>query len=175
MSRKFILPRKIKLTAHGQSNVFVKGPRERETHVLMKIFLWALYLPQYDDLTVEVRVGDRYKPDVVSIDEAGALKDVNGRFRFWGESGQVGEDKIFSLARRFPGTHFAIAKWEKNLQPLEQLVREAVAGRERTAPFDLLRFESGDAERFIDEAGNVHVAHEDLSWWVRVHPETDHA
>lgn len=171
MSDKFHLPRKIKLTAHGQSNVFVRGRKERDVHVLMKAFLWCLYLPEYDNLTVEVRVGDRYKPDVVSVDESAALKDVNGRFRFWGESGRVGEDKIFSLARRFPGTHFAIAKWETNLKPLEKMVREAIADRSRTAPFDLLRFQAGDAERFIDTKGNLHLQHSDLSHWIRIHPE----
>ncbi|MEO1666553.1 MAG: hypothetical protein AAFU54_18095 [Chloroflexota bacterium] len=168
---KFILPRKIKLTAHGQSNVFTKGPIERAEHVLMKAFIWALYLPQYPDLTVEVRVGDRYKPDVVAVDEALAIKDANGAFTFWGESGRVGEDKIFSLAKRFPSTHFVIAKWEKNLRPLEKMVREAVNARERIAPFDLLRFEDADADRFIDERGNVTLTHDDLSDWIRIMPD----
>lgn len=171
MPDKFILPRKLRLTAHGQRNVFTRGRNERETHVIMKAFIWALYLPTYPDLTVEVHVGDRYKPDVVSIDETAAIKDANGKFRFWGESGRVGEDKIFSLARRFPDTHFAIAKWEKNLKPLEQMVREAVSVRERSAPFDLLRFESGDAERFIDEKGNVTLTHDALSQWMRISPD----
>lgn len=173
MTRKFKLSRKMKLTAHGQHNVFTLGAREREVHVLMKIFLWALYLPDYPNLSVEVRVGDRYKPDVVAVDETAAIKDVNGRFLFWGESGRVGHDKIFSLARRFPDTHFAIAKWETNLRPLEKTVREAVAGRGRSAPFDLLRFQAGDAERFIDAAGAVALTHADLSAWVRVLPEAD--
>jgi hypothetical protein len=168
MGNKFILPRKIKLTAHGQSMVFSKGPIERESHVLMKVFIWALYLPRYPDLTIEVRVGDRYKPDVVAVDEQQALKNINGAILFWGESGRVGRDKIFSLARRFPHTHFAIAKWEKNLAPLEQMVREAVQDQARTAPFDLLRFERGDAERFISAGGAVSLTHADLSRWVRV-------
>lgn len=171
MAGRFILPRKIKLSAHGQHMVFSKGPREREAHVLMKIFVWSLYLPTYEDLSVEVKVGDRYKPDVVSVDEMAAVTNANGRFRFWGESGRVGRDKIFSLAKRFPTTHFAIAKWETNLRPLESTVREAVSARLRTAPFDLLRFQSGDAERFINKEGVVSLTHDDLSDWVRIHPE----
>jgi len=170
MARKFTLSRKVKLTAHGQSNVFSKGRREREVHVLMKIFIWALYLPAYPDLAVEVHVGDRYKPDVVSIDETATVRDLNGRFRFWGESGRVGQDKIFSLARRYPDTHFSIAKWETDLRPLAKTVREAVDARDRTAPFDLLRFQSGDTDRFIDADGLVTLSHEDLSDWVRIAP-----
>ena len=169
MTDKFVLPRKIKLTAHGHSNVFSKGGTERDVHVLMKIFIWALYLPQYPDLTVEVRVGDRYKPDVVSVDEVAGIKDANGRFRFWGESGRVGEDKIESLIKRFPETHIVIAKWEKNLVPLEKMVRAAVTNQ-RTAPIDLLRFQDGDAERFIGGAGTVTLTHADLSAWVRIEP-----
>lgn len=168
--KRFILPRKMQFTAHGQSVVFTKGANEREAHVLMKVFIWALYLPDYPDLTVEIRVGDRYKPDVVSVDEAAGLKDANRRFRFWGESGRVGSDKIFSLARRFPDTHLVIAKWEKNLRPVEKLVREAAAAKRRSAPFDLLRFERGDVQRFIDERGHVQLSHEALADWVRIGP-----
>jgi hypothetical protein len=65
------LRRKLTLRAHGEQVVFVKKKRERIEHVLMKAFLWALYLPEYPDLTVEIRVGDRYKPDVVGLDERG--------------------------------------------------------------------------------------------------------
>jgi hypothetical protein len=63
----FILPRKWTLHAHGQRNVFVKGDRESTEHVLMKIFIWALYLPEYPKLYVETRIGDKYKPDVVQM------------------------------------------------------------------------------------------------------------
>ena len=164
MSKKFTLKRKTKLTAHGQSVVFTLGRIERPEHVLMKAFIWALYLPDYPDLTVEIKVGDRYKPDVVSLDEAQSILDVNGGIRFWGESGRVGEDKIYSLARRFPSAHLVIAKWGRNLAPLEKMVQDAVAERKRSAPFDLLRFEDGDAERFIDARRNVALTHDDIHW-----------
>ena len=36
---------------------------------------------------VEIRVGDRYKPDVVSL-------DGQGQPRFWGEAGRVGSAAI---------------------------------------------------------------------------------
>ena len=74
------LRRKLTVRAEGRQIVLVKKPVERLEHVLMKAFLWALYLPQYDDLAVEIPVGDRYKPDVVSL-------DAFGQPRFWGEAG----------------------------------------------------------------------------------------
>jgi hypothetical protein len=68
------------LRSGGQTVVFAKKSNEKASHVLMKAFLWALYLPKYPDITVEIHVGDRYKPDVVSLDE-------RRQPIFWGESG----------------------------------------------------------------------------------------
>lgn len=46
----------------------VKRKHERIEHVWMKAFLWALYLPQYPTLSVELEIGETYKPDVVAMD-----------------------------------------------------------------------------------------------------------
>ncbi len=161
VTNELMLRRKWTLRAHGQQVVFVKKVNERAEHVLMKAFIWALYLPTYPDLLVEVRVGDRYKPDVVSPGPHGAP-------RFWGEAGHVGPDKIRSLARRYRDTHFAIAKWDTRLAPWVTLVREALENWERTAPFDLICFPPDSAERFLDGRGHIHVAHQDIEW-VQLH------
>jgi hypothetical protein len=152
-----ILPRKFTVRAHGSRLVFAKGFSESAEHVLMKIFLWALYLPPYPALTVEVRIGDRYKPDVVALDDA-------GKPRFWGESGKVAVAKIRSLARRYPSTHFAIAKWDTRLAPLVEIVQEALEGLPRRAPFDLLTFAPDSVQRFIDREWNVQLTHDEVEW-----------
>jgi hypothetical protein len=77
--------------------------------------------------------------------------------RFWGEAGQVGKEKIETLVRRYPGTHFAIAKWDTALAPVEALVREALADVRREAPFDLMAFPPDSKARFIDEAGRIRL------------------
>ncbi|MBK8024789.1 MAG: hypothetical protein IPK19_26065 [Chloroflexi bacterium] len=141
--------------AHGHKMVIAQGLRESAEHVLMKICLWALYLPQYPDLTVEIRIEDRYKPDVVQL-------DLTGRPIFWGESGQVSVKKIESLARRYRDTHFAIAKWAMRLDPLEALVREAVDGIRRGAPFDLISIPPDALTRFIDAEGRVSIGWGDV-------------
>lgn len=150
-----LLRRKWTLRAHGKKVVFIKKSNERAEHVLMKAFLWALYLPQYPDLLVEVRIGDRYKPDIVSI-------DANTDPRFWGEAGQVGLAKIRSLIRRYPHTHFVLAKWDTNLAPYVKLVRESLEGIERTAPFELIRFPSNSVERFIDHHDRITIRTDDI-------------
>jgi hypothetical protein len=150
------------LKAHNQHIVVVRGNRERFVHPLMKALIWALYLPDYPNSTIEVRIGDRYKPDVVAF----APDDV--RFRdnepiFWGEAGQVGRAKIEALVRRYPDTHFAIGKWNTRLRPHTDIISKALEGVKRNAPFDLISFPEHSAD-FIDDDGMIHISHDDLSW-----------
>jgi hypothetical protein len=152
------LRRKLTLRAHGEQVVFVKEKQERIEHVWMKAFLWALYLPEYPDLTVEVKVGDKYKPDVVAMDER--ERDPV----FWGEAGEVSRDKIEALVERYPRTHFAMAKWATSLDPFAEMIAEGADEQVRRAPFDLIAFPPDAAERFIDERGHVALRHEDVEW-----------
>ena len=157
MTDELLLRRKWTLCAHGRKVVFVKKPYESQAHVLMKALLWALYLPAYPDLTVEIAVGDRYKPDVVAL-------DARGEPVFWGEAGDVTTAKIRSLARRYRDTHFALAKWDVRLEPYAAIVADALAGLNRRAPFDLIRFPDDCADRFVDDAGAIRLSHTDLAW-----------
>jgi hypothetical protein len=157
MTRNLFLRRKWTLRAHGEKVVFVKRSVESARHVVMKALLWALYLPQYPDLVVEISIGDRYKPDVVSLDRWGDP-------RFWGEAGEVGVDKIRSLVRRYRRTHFALAKWDTALDPYTDLVAPILEDVRREAPFDLIAFTADSAERFIDDSGEITVSFDDLDW-----------
>ena len=154
MRSDLVLRRKLTLRAEGQKVVFVKKRQEGIEHVLMKAFVWALYLPAYPDLAVEIPVGDRYKPDVVGL-------DARGEPVFWGEAGKVSPDKIDSLLRRYPNTHFAVAKWAAPLDPFVDLVEEALDGRRR-APFDLLRLPPDAGERFIADDGTITLGFDDV-------------
>lgn len=160
MTADLLLRRKWTLHAHGKQVVFIKKPNEHTHHVLMKALLWALYLPAYPALKVEISIGDRYKPDVVALD----ARDPRADPHFWGEAGQVSVDKIHSLLRRYRRTHFAIAKWATNLDPLRATVTEAQQRQTRHAPIDLINFPADSAERFIDSHGNIQISHADLAW-----------
>jgi hypothetical protein len=151
------LRRKLTLRARGEQVVLVKQRHERIEHVWMKAFLWALYLPQYSGLAVEVKIRDKYKPDVVEMD----LR--RGRPVFWGEAGQVGPGKIESLVRRYPETHFAMAKWDTRLAPFVEMVEAAVADVDRDAPFDLIRFPKDAGSRFIAD-GRIEIGFPDVNW-----------
>ncbi len=157
MTSDLMLRGKWTLRTGGQTVVFKKNSNEKSTHVLMKAFLWALYLPEYPGLTVEVRVGDRYKPDVVAVDSEGTPS-------FWGESGKVGLGKLRSLVKRYPTTHFAIAKWEGRLSTIVGSLKGILDAPNRAAPFDVLVFSADSAERFIGDRGRISVSFEDIEW-----------
>ncbi|MCB0034319.1 MAG: hypothetical protein KDE51_09880 [Anaerolineales bacterium] len=157
MTQDLQLPRKWTLRAHGRQVIFVKKSNERSAHVIMKALLWALYLPQYPHLQVEIRIGDRYKPDVVQLNQ-------HEEPEFWGEAGVVGAPKIQSLARRFRTTHLAMGKWDSNLQPHIEQVQKALNKTKRQAPFDLINFPADAAERFINEQGNIRIKFDDVEW-----------
>lgn len=164
MSKRILSRRKWKLMAHGQHIIIVRGVQERLSHPLMKAFLWALYLPRYPNISVEIRIGDKYKPDVIAFEPGLPLHLDHGQPVFWGEAGQVGAAKIKSLVRRYRDTHFVIAKWDTRLDPFIDLVQQALKDIPRTAPFDLISFAPDSAERFIDEHGNIALTHDDLNW-----------
>jgi len=150
------LRRKFTFLAHGQKAVFVKKPVESTEHVLMKAFLWALYLPQYPNLSIEVDIGYRYKPDLVDIDSGGIPL-------FWGEAGRVGARKMHTLVSRYHSTHFVFAKWNARLTPYAKQIEKAAAVSSRRAPVDLISFPVDSGRRFIDHQGRLLLDLADVS------------
>ncbi len=157
MTDGLTLRRKWTFRAHGKQVVFAKKKLEKNSHVLMKAFLWALYLPDYPDLSVEVPVGLRYRPDVVQVNQSGAPV-------FWGESERVSVRKIRYLLTRCRRTHFALARWNTDLAPFETIVQKAMAGVGRQAPVDLLSFPADSTERFISADGDISIRLTDVTW-----------
>lgn len=156
------IPRKWQLKLGDQRVVFVKGGTESAEHVIMKALLWALYKPTYPDLTIEIRIGDRYKPDLVS-------RTDQGEPLFWGESGKVSPAKIYSLGRRYPHTHFAMAKWDTHLAPYQDIILKQFEGLKRLAPYDLIRVPPDSLTRFIDPNNQIHITFDDVDW-LRIEP-----
>jgi len=151
------LRRKFTFLAHGQKAVFIKKPIERTEHVLMKAFLWALYLPRYPNLRIEVAIGKRYKPDVVALDS-------DDTPLFWGEAGRVGARKMRTLVSRYRYTHFAFAKWDARLSPYGRQIEKAAVAASRRAPVDLISFPVDSNKRFIDHQGRLLLDLADVTW-----------
>lgn len=155
--------RRWKLHAHGRHSVVKYGVRERFVHPLMKAYLWALYLPDYPTASIEIRIGDKYKPDVIAYADEPAVYEVNSQPLFWGEAGRTGKDKIQSIVKRFPDTHFAMGKWDARLEPYVELVEDAITGVKRSAPFDLISFPE-ESKQCVDEDGNIIITFDDVDW-----------
>ncbi|HEY1066855.1 MAG TPA: hypothetical protein VGE52_12120 [Pirellulales bacterium] len=153
----FRLPGKWKLRAHGRSIVLHSLGRDRPSHGLMKALIWGLYLPEFPTATIEIDVGDRYKPDVVALDPF-------GKPLLWGESGQVSPKKLRDLAKRYRSARLVVAKWDASLEQHLVHIRKALEGVERTAPFDVLSFPADSLERFITPDGEIQVSFSDLVW-----------
>ena len=130
--------------ADGAKLVLAKKRGESREHVLMKAALWVLYRPAFPDLRVEVPIGDAFKPDVVALAHPpGGPAYGDARPTFWGEAGKVSERKWRSLFRRFPETHFALARWNERLAPHAAIIERALGRRRHRAPIDLIRVGPG--------------------------------
>ena len=145
-------------SAAGDKLVLLKKRGESIEHVLMKAVLWALYLPAFPGLRVEVPVGDTYKPDLVALaPPPGGAAYGEERPSFWGEAGQVSPSKWRALLKRYPDAHFALARWDERLDPHEAILRRALGRRPRRAPVDLVRVPDA-ADRLLAPDGTVRVA-----------------
>lgn len=149
------LRRKLTFYAHTRTLVLVKHAGEKIEHRLMMALLWALYLPEYPGLRIDVRIGARYRPDLVQLDS-------EGRPIFWGEAGEVGAEKLRALCTRYRHTRLVFAKWAINLQPIAAQIEAALRGMSRAAPIELIGFDA-DAGRFVDETGHIQVGFEDVT------------
>ena len=155
MTQELKLRRKWTFRAHGKQVVFIKKTFESEIHVLTKAFLWALFLPDYPDLSVEIQVRNRFKPDLVQLDD-------DGKPIFWGEAGRVSLRKTKALVHRFRTTHLVFAKWNMNLEPFRKMIKKEANFIRRPAPIDLISFPADSDEHFIRRDGTIQIALKDV-------------
>ena len=148
------LRRKLTFYAHGRTMVLVKHANEKLEHRLMMALLWALYLPRYPDLRIDVPIGARYRPDLVQLDR-------DGRPEFWGEAGEVGAEKLRLLCTRYRDTHLVFAKWATNLQPFAAQIEAALRDVRRRAPVELIGFDA-DATHFVEPNGAIAIGPGDV-------------
>lgn len=148
------LRRKLTFRSGDASIVLVKRPIESIEHVLQKAFLWALYLPVYPGVRVEVPYPgvSRYKPDLLALD--------GDRPLFWGECGVVSQDKLNDLLRRHRQTHFVFSKWRTTAQ-FETSIERALKGVRRQAPVELICFPPQAVEWF-DDTGEISIERDEL-------------
>lgn len=149
MSSDLELPRKYSLKIGGRTVVFRKKRDESAEHVLCKALALTLLSDDYPDSVVEYPIGDRYKPDVVSLGS-------DGDPELWVECGQVGKRKIRALLRRYPRTHFVFLKYGSLPTGFVRLVERAAEDARRTAPVELIALPQ-DMGSSIESDGTVQI------------------
>jgi uncharacterized protein YaeQ len=127
----------------GQRVTLYKKNGESYEHVLMKALGFAMFRPLFPQLEIERRIGLRYKPDLV------ALNDL-GRAEFWGECGQVGLRKIGWIAKHSGAQQLALFKFNITADHFIAQVRQEVD--ERYRPPSRIRLFNFHAS-FLKDAG----------------------
>lgn len=127
----------------GERVTLHKKTGESYEHVLMKALGYALFRPHFPKLVIEHRIGLRYKPDLVSLNDL-------GRAEFWGECGQVGLRKIAWIAKHSGVQQLALFKFDIIPNHFIAQVRDEVEPRYRT-PQRIRLFNFGSI--VLEEAG----------------------
>ena len=129
----------------------------RMLHILGKAVLYALYHLKYPDLTVEISVGGKYKPDLVSVDNS-------GQPRFWAESGVVSVRKLTSLIRSSLSTHLVFLRHSLQIEQFCMRVHKELKKlpRPRSAPIEIVG-RPKDLGPFINEENKLSIRREDCN------------
>ncbi len=113
---------------------------ESYQHVLMKALAFAMYSPRFPHLQVEVKVGLRYKPDLIAI-------DADGGFDFWGECGINSIRKTHWILKHTPTAEMVLFKIDYGNEQLAKQLREEIGPKYRPdGRLRLINFVSGIAD-----------------------------
>lgn len=99
-------------------------------HVLLKALGYAMFVGEHPNLEIELRVGLRYKPDLVAFNEGGRAA-AGARFAFWGECGMVSMRKVGWLLKHAGVGRLVLFKIACPVPVLSKELREAVEPRHR--------------------------------------------
>ncbi|HJQ30597.1 MAG TPA: hypothetical protein VJ866_00380 [Pyrinomonadaceae bacterium] len=135
-------------------------------HVLMKALGYAMYVGEYPGLEIELSVGQRYKPDLVALNDAGGGRPRAGaRFLFWGECGMVSMRKVAWLLKHGDLERLVLFKIGCGVPAFTRELRESVGPRYREGGrLALVNFKPDVAER----AATRRVASVPEGWYEKV-------
>ena len=97
---------------------------ESYEHVLMKALGYAMFARKYPNLEIEMRVGLRYKPDLIAAGDDGA-------FAFWGECGQNAIRKTHWILKHTRTEKMVLFKIGFNSESLIKQLRDEIPAKYR--------------------------------------------
>lgn len=97
---------------------------ESYEHILMKALGYAMFVETYPTLEIEMKVGLRYKPDLIA-------RDAAGEFLFWGEAGANSLRKTAWLLKHTRTRKLALFKIERPVKQLVEQLRAEIPAKYR--------------------------------------------
>ncbi len=108
----------------GQRTCLWQRNGESYEHVLMKALGYSMFAEKYPTLEIEMKVGLRYKPDLVA-------RNRIGDFLFWGEAGANSLRKTAWLLKHTQTRKLALFKIGRNVNQLIAQLREEIPAKYR--------------------------------------------
>ena len=97
---------------------------ESYEHILMKALGYAMFVGEYPNLEIEVKIGLRYKPDLIAIGSA-------GNFEFWGECGANSIRKTHWILKHTRTEKLVLFKIGQNVEQLIKQLRAEIPAKYR--------------------------------------------
>lgn len=98
---------------------------ESYEHILMKTLGYAMFVGEFPTLEIEIKVGLRYKPDLIA-------RNAAGDFLFWGEAGANSIRKTSWLLKHTRTEKLVLFKIGRNVKTLIEQLREEIPVKYRT-------------------------------------------
>ena len=92
---------------------------ESYEHILMKALGYAMFVGKFPSLEIEIKVGLRYKPDLIA-------RNAAGDFLFWGEAGANSIRKTVWILKHTRTQKLALFKIGQNVTSLIDQLREEI-------------------------------------------------
>ncbi len=107
---------------------------ESYEHILMKALGYAMFVREFPTLEIEIKVGLRYKPDLIA-------RDAAGNFLFWGEAGANSIRKTSWILKHTRTEKLVLFKIGQNVKTLIEQLREVIPAKYRAdSRFMLINF-----------------------------------
>jgi len=139
----------------GQKVKLWQRPGESYQHILMKALGYAMFVKQYPNLEIEIKVDLRYKPDLVVF-------SANREFKFWGECGQNSIRKTVWLLKHTRTEKLVLFKIGQNTDSLiKQLQTEIEAKYRPSGRVKLINF----VKEIMDLTANKQIEKVSRDWY----------
>ncbi len=95
-------------------------------HILMKALGYALFVAEYPTLEIEMKIGLRYKPDLIA-------RNAGGELLFWGEAGANSLRKTAWILKHTRVERLALFKIGQNVNQLIEQLRAEIPLKYRSS------------------------------------------